>query len=60
MLTLVPNSLRDAINGKLDAAFASLPEEAKEHRQQFFDQLLAYYDENGRLPDFHIAPVSPS
>jgi len=48
---IVPNTLRDAINAKLDDAFAACPEAAKD-RDALYYRLLAYFDEHGELPDF--------
>lgn len=54
MIVIVPNCLRDAINAKLDKAIEACPEAAKD-REYFYDQLLAYFDEHGEVPDFNIS-----
>lgn len=51
MLVIVPNSLRDAINAKLDAALAACPAAAPD-RDLFYRQLLAYFNDHGVVPDF--------
>jgi hypothetical protein len=51
---IVPNELRDAINAKLDIAIAACPDAAKE-RYALYNQLLAYFDEHGEIPDFDLA-----
>jgi len=50
-MVIVPNSLRDAINAKLDAALASCPDAVKD-RDALYSQLLDYFDEHGEVPDF--------
>lgn len=55
---IVPNSLRDAINEKLDAAIASAPG-AEADRKLFYDHLLEYFDEHGSLPEFTLAQREP-
>jgi len=58
MILIVPNSLRDKINEKLDLAFASMtPEESEEaqtDREYLYKQLLFFFGENGHLPDFTV------
>lgn len=53
IMVIVPNTLRDAINEKLDAAIADCPG-AETERDSLFEQLLGYFNEHGRLPDFTI------
>lgn len=53
-MVIVPDSLRDAINKKLDIAFAACPEAAKD-REIFYHQLLSYFDEHGVIPDFELS-----
>lgn len=48
---IVPNSLRDAIYDKVDAAIAEQPA-AEPDREYFYGVLLDYYDEHGVIPDF--------
>lgn len=57
-LVIVPNVLRDAIFAKLDAAIAACPEAAAE-RETLYEQLLAYYDEHGVIPEFTVTPKEP-
>jgi hypothetical protein len=54
-LVIVPDALRQAIHAKIDAALLSLPAEAAAHREQFYSELLAYYDERGSIPSFTVA-----
>jgi hypothetical protein len=58
MLVIVPNSLRDAINAKLDAAIAEVPD-AEKDREILYGQLLDYFDEHGVVPDFSLAKKEP-
>lgn len=53
-LVITPNSLRDAINAKLDAAIAACPA-AQKDREELYRQLLQYFNEHGELPDFSLA-----
>lgn len=55
MLYIVPDSLRDAINAKLDAALAEVPDAAPD-RDLFYEQVLSYFNQHGVLPDFSIVP----
>jgi hypothetical protein len=55
MLVIVPDSLRHAIDAKLDAAIAACPG-AEKDRDALYSQLLAYFNEHGVVPDFTIAP----
>ena len=52
---IVPNKLRDEINAQLDKALEGMDEEAVAGRSEYFAQLLAFFDDHGRLPDFEIA-----
>lgn len=52
-MVIVPDSLRNAINNKLDAAIAEVPDAAKD-RDELYQQLLEYFDEHGVLPDFSL------
>ena len=54
MLVVVPDSLRNAINEKLDAAIAQCPD-AEKDREVLYSQLLAYFNEHGVVPDFTLA-----
>jgi hypothetical protein len=51
---IIPNVLRDAINAKIDAALKDLPAEANVDREVFYQQILAYYNDTGQIPDFKI------
>lgn len=53
MLVIVPDSLRAAINEKLDAAIALAPD-AESERENLFNQLLAYFNEHGVIPEFSL------
>lgn len=55
-LVIVPNSLRDAINEKLEEA---RPQECgdvewAQLKEDLYPQLVAYYDEHGRVPSFSL------
>jgi len=52
-MIIVPNVLRDTINTKLDAAFKKVPD-AEKDRDILYHQLLDYFDEYGKLPDFEL------
>lgn len=50
-LVIVPNTLRNAIHAAIDKALAGRPcDDAS--REIIYYQILAYYDDHGRLPDF--------
>jgi hypothetical protein len=53
MLVAVPNSLAEAINKKLDAAYIAAPWAAAD-REHHFSFLLGYFHEHGRVPDFSL------
>ena len=53
MLAVVPISLSNAINTKLDEAFIGCPEAEKE-RDILYSQLLEYFDVHGIIPDFEL------
>lgn len=63
MMVIVPDSLREAINARLDAAFAELPDEdraiAEKDRDFLYRQLLDAFDKYGTIPDFRLAPNLP-
>jgi len=59
MLVIVPNDLRDAINVKLDAALADMPD-AERDRDALYQQILAHFNERGVIPDFSIVPKEDS
>jgi hypothetical protein len=60
-LVIVPNELSAAINAKLDAALAELPEEnrasAEKDREFLYSQLLGAFDEYGFIPDFKLTKL---
>ena len=51
---IVPNVLNEAINNKLDEAFAKVPE-AEKDRDALYHDLLDYFNEYGVLPEFDLA-----
>ncbi len=53
MLVIVPNSLADAINAKLDEAFNECPD-AEQDREHLYSQLLTHFNEFGVVPDFSL------
>ena len=54
-IVIVPNSLRDRINAALDVALADAPDATPDDREALYHQLLAFYDQNGYVPDFTVA-----
>ena len=54
MLVIVPNCVSDNINAKLDAAIAECPG-AEKDRDELYQMLLNYFNENGIVPDFSLA-----
>lgn len=50
---IVPNSLRDAIYAKVDAALVDAPAAAPD-REFFYGELLNYFNEHGEIPDFEL------
>lgn len=50
---IVPNSLRDEIYAKVDAAIAEVPDAAPD-RECFYSELLNYYNEHGVIPNFSL------
>ena len=52
-LVIVPDSLRLAIDAKLDAAIAAVPDAAKD-REHLYHELLCYFDDHGVLPEFSL------
>jgi hypothetical protein len=58
MTVIVPDSLRDAINAKLDEAYAVTPEAAAD-REAHYHALLDYFNDNGKLPDFSLQKAAP-
>jgi hypothetical protein len=59
-MVIVPDSLRDAINKKLDTALAELPIEDRqiaEHDREFlYGQLLDHFYKHGVIPEFTLVP----
>ncbi len=51
---IVPDTLRNAIDAKLDAAIAQCPDAAKD-RTHLYNQLLSYFNEHGVLPEFTLS-----
>lgn len=54
MLVIVPNSLRDAINKKLDEALEACPE-AEVDRKGFYNFILSHFNEHGVIPEFTLS-----
>ena len=54
MMVIVPNILRDAINTALDEQLKEFPEASVdiETREYLYSELLAFYNENGYIPEF--------
>ena len=52
-LVIVPDSLAAAINAKLDAALAEIPEAAVD-RDILYHRLLSFFNEHGYVPEFSI------
>lgn len=52
---IVPDSLRNAINAKLDAAIAACPD-AERDRAKLYNELLVYFNEYGIIPEFSLHP----
>ncbi len=50
-IVILHDSLRDAINRRLDIELERVPDAASD-RDALFDMLLEYYDEHGQIPDF--------
>ena len=51
---IVPNVLRDSLYDAIDAALENCPD-AVDERDDLYRQLLAYYNEHGRIPEFTLA-----
>jgi hypothetical protein len=58
MIVIVPESLRVAIDAKLDAALAECPGAAPD-RPVLFEQLLAHFNEHGEVPEFTLEKGPP-
>ena len=58
-LVIVPNSLRDAIYRKVDAAIEKAPAAAPD-REFFYGKILEYFNEHGEIPDFELAATTLS
>ncbi len=50
---IVPNYVSDAIYEKIDAEIEKTPG-SEPHRELFYSQLLNYFDEHGKIPEFSI------
>lgn len=50
---IVPDSLREAIYKRVDAAIALVPDSAPD-REIYYGHLLDYFDAHGLIPDFSI------
>lgn len=53
---IVPDSLRLAIEAKLDAAIAGVPDAAKD-RDELYRQLVGFFHEHGYIPEFTLGKV---
>ncbi len=53
-LVIIPQMLIDKLNAALDAAYANAPEAAKGERDIHYNQLLAFVDQYGYVPEFSI------
>lgn len=58
MIVIVPDTLRAAIDAKLDAAIADCPG-SEVDREHLYGVLLGYFNEHGVVPDFSIKPNDP-
>ena len=56
-MVVVPNSLRDAINKKLDAEIDRHPG-AEPDRDALFSHLLTFFNEHGYVPEFTLEKKS--
>lgn len=56
---IVPNYLSDQIYAAIDAQLALVPDAAP-HREDFYHQLLGYFNENGVIPDFSLVKNAQS
>jgi hypothetical protein len=53
-IVVVPDSLRLAIDAKLDSAIAAAPVGIEVDRDHLYQWMLAWFDEHGEIPDFSI------
>lgn len=52
-IVIVPNHISDAINKAIDEKLDGRPI-SPEEREDVYNILLAYFDDHGRIPDFHL------
>lgn len=52
-IVVVPNDLRDAIYAAIDKELNGRPCDDAD-REVIYEQILAYFDEHGRIPDFSL------
>ena len=57
-IVIVPDELYEALQSRLDAEIAKVPDAAKD-RDHLYRQLLAYVDEHGKIPDFSLERKKP-
>ena len=57
-LVIVPDTLSNAINAKLDAEIAKWPDAAKD-RDALYEQLIWFFSKYGHVPDFTLEPKEP-
>ena len=50
-LVVIHDHVREAINARLDAAIAEVPDAAKE-RERLYQEIINFYSEYGQLPNF--------
>ena len=58
-MVIVYKELSDAIYIKIDKQLKLFPK-AKKYREDFFNQLLTYYDKHGVIPPFKIEENTPT
>jgi len=57
-LCIVPNDLSDAIYKKIDEQLVDHPALVK-HREEIYKDLLSYFDEYGKIPNFSLQEKGP-
>jgi len=55
-LVIVPESLYNSIHARLDELFKQFPD-AEKDREHLYHQVLDYFDQFGRLPEFTIERI---
>lgn len=54
MVVVVPNKLRDQINAALDLALKDWPEHTARDRAVLYHEVLALFNQHGKLPEFTV------